>query len=60
MDQDNKLDFATVCQYIGQFFLETRNEINFLASELKKIQAERDQALSLIGKKKQETVERGQ
>lgn len=53
-----QIDYKNACLYVGQFFLETRHQLEILTNrvigleaDLLKTLKERDEALGLIGKK---------
>ena len=53
---DEKVSFDKITQIIGKLFLESQLEIVRLSNEILKLRQEKEQALSLLGKVKDEPI----
>jgi hypothetical protein len=53
MAPQETLDYPTVCQYVGQVYLETRHQIEQLACKLATAERERDDALRLLARQQE-------
>lgn len=51
MENQENISYLHICQIVGQLYIESRREIENLASELSKAQRERDDAIRLFTEK---------
>ncbi len=49
MAQDS-ISYEQVCKYVGQLWLESRNDVEALTARLQKAERERDQAVAALVK----------
>lgn len=51
MENQENISYLHICQIVGQLYIESRREVEKLASELLKAKQERDDAIRLFTEK---------
>lgn len=49
--QENHPSFQSICQYVGQLYLQSRIEIDNLISQIEKLKKEKEEALALLAQR---------